>query len=170
MDLKDRVRDALVSALMADYIRLEDDDGISGFVVSSRFQGTSSIDRQALIDRALRDADLDRGERRRVLMIAGLTPAEYDAVGAKIRVHRVRDVGGRSVEILLRGGPTDAQYVRGAIGNQKGVKTTDPESVEGAPGTLMTFRAKGTSASPLTKDRVIRVLRDDPHIEVMTSL
>jgi hypothetical protein len=169
MDLKDRIMSALRPALQADYVRLEDDDGISGFVVSSRFKGMSSLDRQEQIDKVLKNSDLTREERRRVLMIAGLTPEEYEAVGAKIRVHRVRDVAGGYIEVLLRGGPSDAEYVRGAIRNQKGVQTTEPKSVEGAPGVLMTFRAKGTEATPLTKDRVIRVLKQDPYIEVVTS-
>jgi len=102
-------------------------------------------------------------------MIAALTPKEYQAVGAKIRIHRVREVSGGYVEIMLRGAPSDAEYVRGAIKNQKGVQTTEPKSVEGAPGILMTFRAKGTDATPLTKERVVRALKQDPYIEVVTS-
>jgi hypothetical protein len=169
MDLKDRVRNALVPALKAEYVQLVDDDGISGFVVSRRFEGMPVLDRQEQIDRALQRAELTSPEQRRILMIAALTPTEYAAVGAKIRVHRVREVGGGAVEIMLRGGPSDAEYVRGAIQNQKGVQTTEPKSVEGAPGVLMTFRARGTNATPLTKERVVRVLKQDPYIEVVTS-
>ena len=33
-------------------------------------------------------------ERRRILMIAGLTPEEYEAVGARIRIHKVRELSG----------------------------------------------------------------------------
>jgi acid stress-induced BolA-like protein IbaG/YrbA len=169
MDLKDRIAGELAAALKPEYIRLEDDDGISGVVVSDKFAGVDALDRQEMIDQVLRRAKLTLPERRRVLMIAALTPKEYAAVGAKIRVHRVREVGGGYVEVLLRGGHSDAEYVRGAIKNQKGVRTTDPQSVEGAPGVLMAFRAKGSDASPLTRDRVVRVLGKDPYIEVMTS-
>src|ERR1041385_8477430 len=114
---------ALVEPLKAEYIRLEEDDGISGFIVSPRFQDISTVDRQGLIEDALSQASdlLSPEERRQGLMIAGLTPAEYDAVGARIRVHRVSEVAGGKVEVLLRGGLSDAEYVRGALNTQKGV-------------------------------------------------
>jgi len=58
MDVKERVEKALSAALGDAYVRLEDDDGISGFVVSSRFKGMPTLDRQGLIDNALGKADL----------------------------------------------------------------------------------------------------------------
>ncbi len=102
-------------------------------------------------------------------MIAGLTPAEYEAVGARIRVHKVREMAGGAVEILLHGGLSDAEYVRGALNNQKGVQTTDPKPVSGAIGVLMSFRAKGTKANPLTKNKAVQILKKDQYIEVMTN-
>ena len=101
-----------------------------------------------------------------MLMIAGLTPSEYDAVGARIRVHRVSEIAG-GVEILLHGALSDAEYVRGALNNQKGVQTSEPKPVNRALGVFMSFRAKGNGANPLTRDKAIRVLRNDPYIEVM---
>lgn len=169
MDLKNRIIEALATALEPEYVRLDDDDGISGVVVSDTFNGVEAVDRQEMIDQALRRSGLTAPERRHVLLIAALTPKEYSAVGAKIRVHRIREVGGGSIEIMLHGARSDADYVRGAIQNQKGVQTTEPKSVEGAPGILMTFRAKGTNTIPLTKERVARVLKQDPYIEVMAS-
>lgn len=56
MGLADKVVAALQTPLGAEYIRLDDDDGISGFVVSGRFENMSTLDRQQLIDEALRDA------------------------------------------------------------------------------------------------------------------
>ena len=83
MDLKEKVEKALRSSIHSESIRLEDDDGISGFVVSSAFRGLSAIDRQTLIDKALRSpsAGLTRPELRQILVIAALTPAEYEVRG-----------------------------------------------------------------------------------------
>jgi acid stress-induced BolA-like protein IbaG/YrbA len=47
VDLKEKVETALKRAVTAARIRLEDDDGISGFVVSSDFRGMSPLDRQS---------------------------------------------------------------------------------------------------------------------------
>jgi acid stress-induced BolA-like protein IbaG/YrbA len=169
MDLKEKVMKALFRALNPEYVRLEDDDGISGFVVSRRFEGMSTLDRQAKIEETIQQVPLAKEERRRILMIAGLTPVEYEAVGARIRVHKVKELTGGAVEIVLHGGHSDAEYVRGALNNLKGVRTTDPKQVNCATGVLMSFRAKGSEATPLTKDRVIRALRNDEYIEVMTD-
>ncbi len=149
---------------------MEDDDGISGFVVSPRFKGMPTVDRQELIEDALSKAPepLTPEERRQVLMIAGLTPLEFDAVGAPIRVHKVKEMAG-GVEILLHGRLADAEYVRGALNNEKGVQTFPPKDSPGAPGVLIYFRAKGTKADPLTKEKAIRILKRDRYIEVMPN-
>jgi len=102
-------------------------------------------------------------------MIAGLTPMEYESVGARIRVHRIRELADGTVEILLHGGQADAEYVRGVLNNQKGVRTTKPQQSPGAVGILMTFAAKGTKADPLTKDRATKLLKSDRYIEVMSK-
>jgi hypothetical protein len=169
MDLKDKVINALFQGLKPDYVRLDDEDGISGFVVSGIFKGMSTLDRQGKIEEVLENASLSQDERRQVLMIAGLTPEEYEAVGARIRVHRVKEMAGGVIEILLHGGLSDAEYVRGALNNQKGVQTTDPKPVSGATEVLMSFRAKGAAANPLTKEKAIRVLKKDQYIEVMSN-
>jgi acid stress-induced BolA-like protein IbaG/YrbA len=173
VEIKKKIAKALSQSLKDAYVRLEDDDGISGFVVSPHFKGMTSLDRQKLIDDILDHAPdpLSKEERRRVLMIAALTPVEHDAVGARIRVrvHRVREKAGGAVEVLLHGGLSDAEYIRGAFKNQKGVRTTEPKPVPRAPGILISFQAKGTAADPLTKEKALRVLKDDPYIEVMPS-
>ena len=102
-------------------------------------------------------------------MIAGLTPKEFKEVGVPVRVHEVREMSGGILEVLLHGGPPDAEYVRGVLNNQRGVTTTQPEPPPGAVGILMRFRAKGTATHRLTKDRAIRVLGDDPYVEVMPN-
>lgn len=169
MDLKDKVIDALSQALKPEYVRLDDDDGISGFVVSRTFEGISTLDRQGKIEDVLQNVPLAKEERRRILMIAGLTPEEYEAVGARIRVHKVRELAGGAVEILLHGGLSDAEYVRRALKKQEGVRTSDPKPVRGAIGVLMSFRARGPEANPLTRDKAIRLLKKDQYIEVMTN-
>jgi len=169
--IQDRIINALQTPLKAEYIRLDDDDGISGFVVSREFEKMSTLDRQQLIDVALRNAPnpLTNEEQRQVLMIAGLTPGEYESVGARIRVHRVKELGDGLLEVLVHGGYSDAMYVRRALNNQKGVQTTEPEQSPGAVGILMTFRAKGTQANPLTKEKTIAVLTADQYIRVMQN-
>lgn len=172
MDITEKIVRALRERLKASYVSLDDDDGISGFVVSPRFEGMSALDRQGLIDETLGKppAPLTQDERRRVLMIAGLTPVEYDAVGAKIRVHKIKAMGGGAVEVVLRGNLSDAEYVRGTFKGQKGVQTTEPKSEPGAVGIFMSFRAKRNGASPLTKAEAVRVLQNDRYIEVMPGV
>ena len=169
MGLKEKIVKALSRSFADAYVRLEEDDGISGFVVSPKFADMSTIDRQALIEQALGNAPdgLTASEQRQVLMIAGLTPQEFDSVGPRIRVHRIREMVGGTVEIVLHGRLADAEYVRGTLKNQKDVETTKPKESPGGIGVLMYFRAKGTVANPLTKAKAIRVLKADPYIEVM---
>jgi hypothetical protein len=171
MELTERIEDALRKSLGAEYVRLENDDGISGFVVSRHFENLSALERQEQIDNALREAaqPLSAEEQRQVLMIAGLTPLEYESVGTRIRVHRIRELNDGWIEVMLRGVYTDAQYVRGALNNQKGVTTTEPEPSPGARGVLMTFRARGTEANPLTKEKTIDLLKADPYIAVVNG-
>ena len=83
MDLKEKVTDALRRYFRPEHVQLEDDDGISGFVVSSQFQKLPALERQGLISNALRDSanKFTKAELRQVLVIAGLTPVEYEALG-----------------------------------------------------------------------------------------
>ena len=85
MELKEKVTQALRRHLHPDHIHLEDDDGISGLVVSTQFLRMPSLERQMLIDNALRNSPvkLTKAELRHILAIAGLTPAEYEALGAR---------------------------------------------------------------------------------------
>jgi hypothetical protein len=169
MDIKSKIIRALVQELKAEYIRLEDDDGISGFVVTPQFKGVSSLDRQGQIRDALDKAavPLTAGERRRVLMIAGRTPIEYQAVGAPIVVHSVKELPGGNLEIVLRGSVSDAEYVRGVLNNHKGIWTSEPKQVAGMIGVYVSFRAKGTEAVRLTKKKIVLFLKNDPYIKVM---
>ena len=50
MEIKDKIVNALFQTLKPEYVRLEDDDGISGFVVSHQFEGLSALDRQEKIE------------------------------------------------------------------------------------------------------------------------
>jgi hypothetical protein len=171
MDLKEKVTEALRHVLKPEYMRIENDDGIYGFVVSPLFRGVSSLDRQTRIDKALRESPirLSPAELRQVFMIAGLTPVEYEEVGEKIRVQKVKAVAGGEVEVTIQGGLSDAEYVRGALKKEKGVRTNQPKQAAGAVGILMSFRAKGVNGTPLSKAKVVAVLKKDPLIEVMPS-
>jgi acid stress-induced BolA-like protein IbaG/YrbA len=83
VDLLEKVKAALEQYFQPDLLKLEDDDGISGYVVAQQFRGMSSLDRQTLIDQALRRSKepLSREENRRVIAIAGLSPEEAIASG-----------------------------------------------------------------------------------------
>ncbi len=172
MEIKDKIVKALSRVLEIEYVRLDEEGRISGHVVSPTFQKLSSLARQELIDDALKTGPdaLTRPERRRVVMIAALTPMEYLSVGTPIRIQLVRERAGNTVEILLDGGLSDAEYVREKLNDQKGVQTTKPRLVRipGVSGTRTAFRAKGTETSPLTKAKTLRVLKKDPYIEVMS--
>jgi len=85
MELKEKVAPALEIAFHPGYIVLNDDEGISGYVVSPRFRRVTPLNRQRLIEKALNApaAKLSKSELRRILAIAPLTPLEYDALGAQ---------------------------------------------------------------------------------------
>ncbi len=78
MDIE-QLKTLLRVAFQADEVFLEDDDGISGYIVSAQFRGLDSIDRQWKLDEVLRspEANLTPAELRELLAIAALTPEEY---------------------------------------------------------------------------------------------
>jgi hypothetical protein len=171
MGVKEKIIKALLRPLNAEYIRLEDDDGISGFVVSPQFAGMSSLDRQSLIDQTLGKGPtpLTPKEQRQILLIAALTPVEYSTVGAPVRIYRVKEIGGGALEILLHGGYPDAEYVQEALKNHKGVEATEPNQIAGPSDVLMSFEAKGSKTNPLTKEKALRILKKEPYIEVAAN-
>ena len=79
MDLKEKVTAILQAAFHPEQLVLDDADGVSGFMVSEKFRGLDSLDRQAMIDKVLRarDAHLSKAELREILVIAALTPEEH---------------------------------------------------------------------------------------------
>lgn len=79
MDLVERVKRILESALVVEDIKLEDDGGVIGYVVSNGFQGLEFVDRQMKIHKALRSGPepLVASDLRRVAAIAALTPDEF---------------------------------------------------------------------------------------------
>jgi hypothetical protein len=172
MGIREKIINLLTESLPVHYVRLEEDDGISGFVVSPKFQGVSTIDRQGMIEDVLSKGPsrLTGEENRQILMIAGLTPEEYESVGARIRVHKIKELAGGTIDVLLHGGHSDAEYVRGALSHLKNVRTTDPKQVPGAVGTLMSFKAKRTGSTPLTKSEVVKILNNDRYIQVMPDV
>ena len=82
--LRKKVEELLRQALHPEVIDLEDDGGISGFIVSAQFRGMPVIERQILVETALRQSEgkLTKGELRHVFVIAPLSPAEYRAINA----------------------------------------------------------------------------------------
>jgi acid stress-induced BolA-like protein IbaG/YrbA len=168
MALADKIIAALHEPLEASYIRLDSDDGISGIVVSEKFNGVTTLDRQRRIDALLESAKpITPEERRKVVMIAGLTPSEYEAAGARIRVQKIIKRAENDFEIMVHGGRSDADYVRGALNNQKGIKTTEPTQVTDGSGVFMSFHAKGSSANPLSQHAIARILGNDAYVTVL---
>lgn len=167
----DKVSAALKKALNSAYIHLEIDGGVSGFVVSSSFKGKSSLDRQNMIEQALAKADsaLAPEEQREIVMIAAMTPEEFNSVGAPIRIHRIKEMAGGTVEIMLHGKLSDAEYVRGLFNNEKGVETSQPRYSPGTHNIMMSFRAKGAVGHPLTKAKAKQMLEQAPYLEVMSN-
>lgn len=90
MDLVKKVRTALNRSFKPAVLVIEDDDGVIGVVVSDRFRQVESIDRQTLIQDALRKAPtpITLDEMRRVLAITPMTPEEYVAYGPKNSLQR----------------------------------------------------------------------------------
>ncbi|HEV3004289.1 MAG TPA: hypothetical protein VGX78_07490 [Pirellulales bacterium] len=84
MDLRTKVERSLRRAFKPSRLDLDDEDGISGYVVSEEFRGVEPFDRQTMIDKALRSAPgpLTARELRRVIAVAALTPEEYVAYSA----------------------------------------------------------------------------------------
>lgn len=79
MDLVERITQALSQAISIEQIKLDDDDGVIGYVVSPDFDGMEFVDRQMKIQRALRGGSLplSLSELRRIGAIAALTPDEF---------------------------------------------------------------------------------------------
>lgn len=79
MDLVERVKQILERTIAIEDIKLEDDGGVIGYVVSNDFQGLEFVDRQMKIHKALRAAPqpLSAAELRRVAAVAALTPDEF---------------------------------------------------------------------------------------------
>jgi len=82
-----------------------------------------------------------------------------------IRVHRVTELADGSLRIMIHGGFPEAEYVSGTLKMSKGVDVSGPVAGNGAPECVYIL-ARGTSANPLTRDRALRMLRDDEQIEV----
>ncbi len=78
MELKEKVTAILQQAFAPQELVLETDDGLSGYVISEKFRGLDSLDRQKMLDRALRAPPngLSKSELREILVIAALTPEE----------------------------------------------------------------------------------------------
>jgi hypothetical protein len=81
MDLVQRVKRLLRRRFAPADIKLDDDDGVTGYIVSPMLRGKSSLERQTEIDEVLRDASarLSQEDLSRILLIAALTPVEFES-------------------------------------------------------------------------------------------
>ncbi|MCI0642087.1 MAG: hypothetical protein L0Y72_09965 [Gemmataceae bacterium] len=90
MDLVKKIKTVLNRSFKPQVLELEDDDGVIGVVVSDHFRAVESLDRQLMIQNALRQSltPLSMEEMSRILAIAPMTPEEYVAYGPKNKVRR----------------------------------------------------------------------------------
>jgi len=170
VDVREKILKILSKSLQPEYARLDDEDGITGFVVSQQFQGTSSLDRQFRLEQLWHEAALTPDERGKVLMIACLTPNEYEAAGVRVRIHRVRETDPGEVEVRLQGSSSDAEYVRNVFVKKRGLQTTVARPVRENTGVVQAFTVTGTEARPLTREKSLRILHEDPYIEVPANV
>jgi acid stress-induced BolA-like protein IbaG/YrbA len=86
MDLEEKVKRALDSAIELDHTILVDDDGLIGYVVSPDFRGQDSLARQGIIFDALRasGSPLTTEEVQRVIAVVAFTPEEFDVLGPEL--------------------------------------------------------------------------------------
>lgn len=79
MDVCKKIEHALARSLHPDHLELRENEGVIGYVVSSRFRRMESLDRQMLIDQVLRDSRnrLRAEEIKQVIAIVALTPEEF---------------------------------------------------------------------------------------------
>jgi stress-induced morphogen len=79
VDVKEKVTAILQAEFAPEQLVLDDSDGLSGYMISTRFRGLESLDRQRMIDKVLRskDANLSKAELREILVISALTPEEH---------------------------------------------------------------------------------------------
>jgi acid stress-induced BolA-like protein IbaG/YrbA len=86
MDLREKVEQALESAIHVEEAILSDDDGLIGYVISPDFRGHDSYARQTVIYDALRapNSPLSSDELQRVVAVVAFTPEEYAVHGPEM--------------------------------------------------------------------------------------
>ena len=85
MELVKKIKTVLNRSFKPQVLELEDDGGVIGVVVSDHFREVQSLDRQLMIQNALRKSlkPLSIDEMGRILAIAPMTPEEYVAYEPK---------------------------------------------------------------------------------------
>ena len=83
-----------------------------------------------------------------------------------LRVHKIKTFTNNSHEISYHGTATDFTYISGRLKMEKDVETIERDSIDGV---LLSMLAHGSAANPLSRERVIQILTDDPEIEVIDS-
>jgi stress-induced morphogen len=78
VDVKEKIAVVLQAAFEPEELVLDDSDGLGGYVISAKFRGFDSLQRQKMINKALRapSSGLTKAELREILVIAALTPEE----------------------------------------------------------------------------------------------
>jgi len=86
VEFKEKVEQALGSAISVERAILVDDDGLIGYVISPDFRGQDSLTRQGLIFDALRStaSPLSSDEVNQVIAVVAFTPEEFAVLGPEL--------------------------------------------------------------------------------------
>jgi acid stress-induced BolA-like protein IbaG/YrbA len=87
MDIREKVVQALRSAIQLDETILESDDGLFGYIVSPDFRGKDSYQRQTMIFDTLSApaSNLTLPEIRKVVSVVAFTPEEWAVHGPEMQ-------------------------------------------------------------------------------------
>ena len=88
------------------------------------------------------------------------------AAGSRVRIYKLRELAGHSIEVVLHGTLSDADYARELFDQTEGVQTTLPKQLSGSG---YSFRAKGTPDLPLTRDRALHILEKDQYVVLLPN-
>lgn len=83
-----------------------------------------------------------------------------------IHVHRVKQLGDGSLEVMFRGGDVDAQYITDLLNKVENLKISKAEPKGGMDGFTFLIVC-GPQSHPFTREQALQMLKDDQHIEVV---
>lgn len=172
MGIAKKISAKIRAELQAEHVRLDEEGGeITGFVVSDCFLGKTSPERQRMISSALQkpDSELTPEEIQQVVLIVGVTPAEYDSVGAPIQVHIEDGPAPASFQLLIRGTISDARYIRDALLENDTLIVDEPYQDPGLAGILISLNVRGKTTEGLSRNELQHIMADVSDVSILQS-